>query len=917
MEATLRKPLNDSFLEDIPDFSEPEDLPNQPSPDKGSDGLPFKRWLSTLRRRNQQKRGTIKTDVGGPEYDDAQTEQFSHTQAQNTSRRPEHRKSLSMTSSLGLITAVRSATGTWANSSIAPRSRRGLMLGHRHSDHGSSAFSAVRMSFDSRVSYEPIMDEKAWARSVQRRKIIEELMESEESYIADMKALVNVYFTLLATAPSLTAQRRKSVQNSVTQIVQLHEELLSELHKIVPNADQRENYVMPRGHARHSKHTRWRSAESAPSPSKHHMGILGRHLRHSVDAVRPVLLPQIGLVMNTSTVLGVAKVFGKFMRRFLAYEAYVAHNTFMDQDASFTSRMIPTWSAIERGVEVLATSTNSINHRDANSRKGLTFSDLLIKPIQRICKYPLFFSDLCKQTPVCDDPVAHAELQKVLFQLQETAEDINEAMDNPTTRQLIETSWLLQDRLVFEGELEFSKPLMLRQLGHVILCGVLHVTYNTVDRVNGQYMICMLYRSSLVVAVPSKDYSDYQVVAVIPLLNGSIEASDNSRGLQCYTAPFTFKLVFEFERRNYEFILSACSEKEEEEWKTHLQARIAAETRDFSDGRANTADLFSMLHLDAKALGAAFEAHGVFTRRKSIHRAATLGPKTSSHQVIIKNTYAQKTGGDEAAVPVGRSQSHLTATSHIPTLAPRRAERIRMEAAMADVWSRDILPYPGMASRRMETHIRASANSVMRKLSMASIASNFTKRSASFTNLSNRDDMRCPSSQRGLPLMPPKLVKRSTGLDKLRVRNPQPAIVDFHSTPAAFLPEDFELKPKQTLLGKRRRMNNRAATADGTGFGITPRQMTPIGAYLCTQGENRVPDDLYAACQVPLPATTIKSERSTESSRAQTEYSIRSRAASRADSEHYDENTSPPFAGHRGPVKARSLLFKFLARVKE
>jgi hypothetical protein len=63
----------------------------------------------------------------------------------------------------------------------------------------------------------------------------------------------------------------------------------------------------------------------------------------------------------------------------------------------------------------------------------------------------LFFQDLCKHTPACDDPVAHTELQKILFKLQETAEEINTARDNPKVRQLIETTWVLQDRLVFKN----------------------------------------------------------------------------------------------------------------------------------------------------------------------------------------------------------------------------------------------------------------------------------------------------------------------------------------------------------------------------------------------------------------------------------------------------------------------------------
>lgn len=63
-----------------------------------------------------------------------------------------------------------------------------------------------------------------------------------------------------------------------------------------------------------------------------------------------------------------------------------------------------------------------------------------------------------------------------------------------------------------------------------MLCGVLHVAYNSNDRVNGQYMVCVLYRSALVLATPTKGFSTYQVVGIISLLNATIEGSDNGRG---------------------------------------------------------------------------------------------------------------------------------------------------------------------------------------------------------------------------------------------------------------------------------------------------------------------------------------------------------------------------------------------------
>jgi hypothetical protein len=75
-------------------------------------------------------------------------------------------------------------------------------------------------------------------------------------------------------------------------------------------------------------------------------------------------------------------------------------------------------------------------------------------------------------------------------------------------------------------------------------------------------------------------------------------------------------------------------------------------------------------------------------------------------------------------------------TNRIPVLAPSRTERIRLEALLSDVWSRDFLPFPGIGGRARNEHlVRASASSMMRKLSVASITSNFTKRSDSMASL--------------------------------------------------------------------------------------------------------------------------------------------------------------------------------------
>ncbi|KAF2139956.1 uncharacterized protein K452DRAFT_320046 [Aplosporella prunicola CBS 121167] len=776
----------DEDLEDSLDVESPEKI------------APFRRWVSTLRRRNKQRSKELSSSSRRWTLDgsgDEPTKKRAHRDAKITA----HKKSNSLTSSMGFVTAVKSASITLASTSIAPLTLISTMNSRsKGSNHGSTVSDAKFVAKMNSTGSTQLMDERASERAKHRRRTLEEIITSEEGYIGDMKVLVNVYLTVLASTPAVSSQTRLAIHRNVSQILQLHEDLLGELHRIVPNPeyvhDDSSFEVVSR-----PKHVRWQSVDIVPG-RKTGIAVSRRQQRHSMDICQTPEPAPVGLTADTKTVADVAGIFDKFMKRFFAYEEYSSKFESVNQELESTYRTIPAWSAYERGVEALSCAVTSVNNKEASCKKGLTLADLLIKPIQRPAKYPLFFSDLLKHTPVADDPVAHAELEKVYYRLKDAIQEINNAKDDPVTRRLIETTWLLQDRLVFSTEQILPHALLTRLLGHVVLCGVLHVAYQTNERVEGKYMICILFRSCLLLAITDKGYATYHVVAAIALGNGSIEQPNNGRGLQCHTALFTWKLVFEAEHRLFEIILSACSAQEEDVWKKILRQRIAAEDSDLLEGRSTVQELFSSLTLNLKNIGPAFGQPDSFTRRMSIKRAGTVGPKTNLNQVIIKNTEAQKkplTAQSTASLPVGRSQSHLS-TCLVPTLAPRRAERVRLETAICDVWTRDALPYPGMSPRRAENPIRASANSVMRKLSMASITSNFSKRSGSYASLSQlrREDHPKPSKRPSPPL-------RKASLPST-LRRP---VFDFHKTPTTFLPADFELKATNN---RRRRQANRA-----------------------------------------------------------------------------------------------------------
>lgn len=126
----------------------------------------------------------------------------------------------------------------------------------------------------------------------------------------------------------------------------------------------------------------------------------------------------------------------------------------------------------------------------------------------------------------------------------------------------------------------------------------------------------------------------------------------------------------------------------------------------------------------------------------SIHRATTVGPKSPLCQVILKNTTNLKdTSTSTSRRPINRSQSLLTTNSRTPVLAPSRGERARLEALLADVWSRNVLPFPGMTARSRSEHlVRSSATTMMRKLSVANITSSLGKRSTSVPSMPKAND---------------------------------------------------------------------------------------------------------------------------------------------------------------------------------
>ena len=162
------------------------------------------------------------------------------------------------------------------------------------------------------------------------------------------------------------------------------------------------------------------------------------------------------------------------------------------------------------------------------------------------------------------------------------------------------------------------------------------------------------------------------------------------------------------------------------------------ESKKSADRQNMSPEKHSLLWMDLRSVGSVLGKPGTLVRRMSIQRAATVGSKTNLYQIIIKNTHALRENTDRPTFDdpsMNRSQSLISTNSRIPILAPKRIERIRMEHDLSKVWTKDLLQYPGMGGTRGDHILRASASSMMRKLSRASLTTGFSKRSASHASI--------------------------------------------------------------------------------------------------------------------------------------------------------------------------------------
>lgn len=259
----------------------------------------------------------------------------------------------------------------------------------------------------------------------------------------------------------------------------------------------------------------------------------------------------------------------------------------------------------------------------------------------------------------------------------------------------------------------------------------------------GEYMMCCLFNTHLILAHAVAE-GKFAIVASIPLSNLRLEAADNSHGLVCEKPSFSWKIVFDHQGETYEFLMTACSDREAWEWKQQTLQHSTVEALHAEHDRKEESPRTSRLHLSLRPISTTrISLDGTLTRRTSVplFDSQTI-PKVGNVngnivRVLIKGTRAVPQDSHGNDFSIGRSVSMQQNHRQIVILAPRRMDRIRMEKWLSNIWTADVLPYPGMPTWRGERSIRSSATQLIRKISSNRL---FSRRSSASTSSRSIDD---------------------------------------------------------------------------------------------------------------------------------------------------------------------------------
>ncbi|KAF3389692.1 hypothetical protein DPV78_011493 [Talaromyces pinophilus] len=579
--------------------------------------------------------------------------------------------------------------------SSAPRSRTNTIT--------SNSMAVSRQSMEStRSSIYDAMTQASKVMAIRRRHVLREIYSSEEYYVDGLQTVVQILSTYLTMRPAIL--------RDLQRLYDMHDTFKKQLESVSPQSVELWIDDMP-------------LRKSTILQKFQNQSLLTRRRVNS----------QIGKEgADPSEALLVAKEIDRLTAKFHLYEAFIRSYDVLSEDLTLLRQSHPADGFWTEGIEALQKSVHSTQKKKENHKKAMTLDDLIAKPVQRVCKYQLLLTELLRTIPETAYPLTYSEIKKVLDKNAQAVDRINTVVGDPNLRIRIKKTISLHERLDYGDQTVLEN--VYQELGPLILCGVLHVAYQSPNGITGQYLACILFPGYMVLAKPGSDSRRLALIASIYLSDMTVDSSMNGQGLACLDTPFTWKVIFLYNQKHYELIFSASSSAEERGWKTEILKasvmppnevpNISLEPRRFSCVCIS----LQPLEDDGRSL--------FLKRRGSLRISSPRPPRHQQNQVTIKKThnpiYDTEVRLLQETEPI-RSRSLAKETACIPTvLMPARSHRVKLERNISGIYSQELLPYPGMTLGRGDYMSQTMVGkTVMRGLSIRGVFQ--SRRSASLS----------------------------------------------------------------------------------------------------------------------------------------------------------------------------------------
>ena len=350
--------------------------------------------------------------------------------------------------------------------------------------------STESLSRDARIAFQ-LADRKIEMtadpkRQMRRLHALQELLDTEENYVADLGNLVRYCFEPMTQLAWMPEEHCRLLMRNVKELLELQESFLVALRAVFHESD---------------------------------VGLLRNCDENALNG----FFPQVSFA---------------FLARPDVFSAYSEFCSLHDTALVLVNE----WKKDTRWNAFLDDAVAKMNAASSVSNK-LQFKDYFIKPVQRICRYPLMLKEISKLTP--DGTSESTRLESVLNMMKSVASDVDEAKRQ---RENLERSYKFCERLEPEpvrmfllneryhhffltyNSLQRLPNGFVRDLGEILLAGALDVvSYESMPYKIRCYG-CFLFNTYLLV-IRAKKSNCYELKHWFPLHRFELVDLEDNEGI--------------------------------------------------------------------------------------------------------------------------------------------------------------------------------------------------------------------------------------------------------------------------------------------------------------------------------------------------------------------------------------------------